>query len=233
MSFNETQCYIMSIHRQRTPSNFNYSLNGHILQKVKETPYLGVHISNNLKWSNHIAKTCSKANSTLGVVKRNLKHCPQNVKEQAYISIVRPVLEYASSVWDPHLQKDIQRLENVQRRAARFVCNNYNRDSSVTQMLEQLHWRPLSERRKHHRLTLLSKTIKESIAIPTSILEQNKRKQRHQNQMAIKHVSAKTDTFKYSFLPRTICDWNPLPNWIVQSTSPETFLASVQTFKSQ
>ena len=44
------------------------------------------------------------------------------------------VLEYASSVWDPHLRKDIHHLEMVQRRAARFIKRDYSYESSVTQM---------------------------------------------------------------------------------------------------
>ena len=62
-----------------------------------------------------------KANSTLGFLRRNLRRCPAKLKESAYISFVRSTLEYAASVWDPHLAKDINKLENIQRRPARFV----------------------------------------------------------------------------------------------------------------
>ena len=46
---------------------------------------------------------------------------PENVKSQAYITLVRPCLEYACSVWDPHTQKHCQDIEGVQRQTARFV----------------------------------------------------------------------------------------------------------------
>ena len=70
------------------------------------------------------------------MIKRNFWFCPQKVKESVYMSIVRPRLEYASSAWDPHTQKDKYNIERVQRKAARFCLRNYNPTESVTGMLE-------------------------------------------------------------------------------------------------
>ena len=69
---------------------------------------------------------CSKDNRTLGFLRRNLFSCPQDVKEAAYKSLVRPILEYGSSVRDPHCNGLNDELENVQKRAARFVTRNYS-----------------------------------------------------------------------------------------------------------
>ena len=68
-------------------------------------------------------------------------------------------VEYANSVWDPHLQKDINKLEMMQRRSARYVTNRYHYTvtSSVETMLQKLQWPTLEERRKKARLTLLYK----------------------------------------------------------------------------
>ena len=86
-------------------------------------PYLGVTLSVNMKWNSHISKVSKKANFTFGFLKRNLKHCPQDFRRTAYLSLVRSTLEYSSIVWDPYLQKDIDKLEKVQRhgQAARFI----------------------------------------------------------------------------------------------------------------
>ena len=83
-------------------------------------------------------KTAAKGNQMLGVLRRNLKNCPRNLKDLAYKSILRPKLEYASSVWDPYTAENINKLEGVQRRSARFVCNKYSRKESVTSMLDDL-----------------------------------------------------------------------------------------------
>ena len=119
MRFNAKKCYLISINQKST--HF-YQLGGHILQQVPDNPYLGVTLSGDLKWGSHINKISNKANSTLGFLKRNLKHCPQ---DSTCHSIVRSTLEYSSIVWDPYLQKDIDKLEKVQRRAARFITGDY------------------------------------------------------------------------------------------------------------
>ena len=77
-----------------------------------------ITITNDLKWNTHISNICTKANRTLGFLRRTLFSCPQNVKEAAYKGMVRPILEYGSSVWDPHPDKLQEELEKVQNRAA-------------------------------------------------------------------------------------------------------------------
>ena len=74
----------------------------------------------------------------LAFVRRNLKYCSEKLRRLSYISLIRSKLEYSSSVWDPHLRKDIHHLEMVQRRAARFIKRDYSYESSVTQMLKDL-----------------------------------------------------------------------------------------------
>ena len=102
--------------------------------------YLGITLTNNLSWSEHITKITSKANSTRAFLQRNLSQCQRSVKCACYNTYVRPTLEYASSVWSPHLLSDINRIEMVQRRSARFAYNDFARTSSVTSMLNNLNW---------------------------------------------------------------------------------------------
>ena len=91
-------------------------------------------------WKKHIDNTVNKANKTLGVIRRNLGDCTAPVKAAAYSTLVRPVLEYSSTVWDPHQSSEIHNLEQVQRRAARFVHNNYTERTPgcVTNMFQSL-----------------------------------------------------------------------------------------------
>ena len=147
MRFNASKCYIMSIHRNQNPLTYTYTLHNHILEKVNNNPYLGVLISDDLIWASHINKICNRANSTLGFI-RNLKNCDKKFKESAYISLIRSVLDYSSTIWNRYQQKDINRIEAIQRRAARFVQKDYKRTSSVTSMMEELGWKALHEQRR-------------------------------------------------------------------------------------
>ncbi|KAI8518876.1 hypothetical protein Bbelb_021330 [Branchiostoma belcheri] len=73
------------------------------------------------------------------------------------MALVRPSLEYGCSVWDPHNKDQVSRVEMVQRRAARFVCSDYRRTSSVTTMLQNLGWQSLEVRRKIARQAIASR----------------------------------------------------------------------------
>ena len=137
----------------------SYTLEGTYIGKcstVDSIKYLGVTIINDLTWNTHINNICTKANRTLGFLRRNLFSCPQDVKEAAYKGLVRPVLECGSSVWDPHTKCLQEELEKVQNRAARFVTRNYTfEEGSMTGILEHLKWESLKKRRTDNRLILL------------------------------------------------------------------------------
>ena len=83
-----------------------------------------------MRWNTHVSNVCTEANRTLGFLRRNLYSCPQEVKEAAYKGLMRPVLDYGSSVLDdpPPPQGVIlqEQLESVQKRAARFMAGNDN-----------------------------------------------------------------------------------------------------------
>ena len=124
-------------------------------------PYLGILFSQDLKWGDHIAKICKKANSTVGFLRRNLRNCSSGCKRNAYLSLVRSVLEYGATLWDPYLQKDINKLEQVQRKAARFVSGDYKSRTpgSMQKLLRKLDLPPLQVRRQQLRLTFLFKVV--------------------------------------------------------------------------
>ena len=150
-----------------------------------------------------------KQTKTLGFLRRNISSCHQDVKETAYKGLVRQILEYARSVWDPHgivLQKE---LGKVQNRATRFVAANYNFETgSMTSILEQLGWESLHKRRKGSKLILLFKGLKGSASIPCNGLQPPNRSSKNQHPMAFQVPYARTDIYKYSFFPDTIRDWN-------------------------
>ena len=127
------------------------------------------------------------------------------MKEAAYKGLVRPVLEYGSSVWDPHTHGLQEELEKVQNRAARFVTGNYV-FGSMTGILGQLKWESLKKRRKDSRLILLYKGLKGKARIPTDDLIPKNRRCRNQHSLAFQIPSASKEAYKSSFFPQTIRD---------------------------
>ena len=146
-------------------------MNDCVLERVKNYPYLGVIISDNLYWSGHIHEVICKSNRTLGLLRRNLWNCKLEVKETVYKCLVRLQLEYAYAVWDPHFKNNIHNIDMVQRRAARLVCRDYHREAGVvSSLLEKLGWQTLQERRKAARLTLFYKIVNKLVAVDTGNL---------------------------------------------------------------
>ena len=91
------------------------------LQSVTEEKDLGVVISNDLKVSRQCTYAAGKASRVLGMVRRQFKNLDKTSFLILYKSFIRPHLEYAIQSWSPHLKKDIEHLEKVQRKATKLV----------------------------------------------------------------------------------------------------------------
>ena len=123
-------------------------------------------ISSDLSWSRHADHVTKKANSTIGFLKRNMRSAPQAAKDTAYKTFVRPIVEYAATAWAPSTNKANDKIDMVQRRAARFVKNDYGRTSSVTEMMSNLGWGTLQKRRDLVRLSMMYRIVHELVDIP-------------------------------------------------------------------
>ena len=214
----------MHISHSHSPILHTYSLNKSVLQSTNTHTYLGLEFSKNLKWNTHIDHMTAKAYRSLGFIKRNLYGCTEEIKNLAYCAMVRPTLEYCAAVWDPYTADLINQVEAVQRRAARFVKNNFDRRSSVTTMIESLKWETLSHRRRIIRLSTFQKAYEGHLAIPIQkLLHPVQRFTRKSHSKAFIEVQANKDCLKYSFLPRTVTDWNNLPETITSINDPKSF----------
>ena len=128
MAFNVKKYNVVSItNAKKNRQKFSYEMDGLPVKTIESTPYLGFTVNSKLQSQQHINTISSAANRMLGFLNRTMQRCPQKLKEKAYKTTVRPKLEYCSSIWDPHQQKDVVKIEMVQRRAARFVKNILHR----------------------------------------------------------------------------------------------------------
>ena len=219
LSFNPSKCHIMRLTHARSPKHFEYKLGNSVLSETDGHPYLGVHISNKLSSNSHIHQISSKANRTLGFIMRNFYSCPKHVKESAYKTLVRPLLEYSSAAWDPYTNNLTNQIEKVQKRAARFVSNDFTSrsDGCVTEMIQSLEWTSLADRRKVRRISILQQARLGHLSLPIgNLLQPVQRQSRHLHSNAYATLSANKDCYKYSYFPRTIIDWNFLPEHLTQ-----------------
>lgn len=228
MSFHPDKCQTLHITRKSSANirEFVYKLRGQALLPTKEVKYLGITITNDLCWDSHITSTTNKANRSLGFLRRNLKIGSQSIKQQAYRTLVRPLLEYASTVWDPYNAKDINKLEAVQRRAARWVVNRHRQTSSVEDMLNHLCWSSLQERRRRARLIMMYKYVNKLVIINTRsepVATPLKRTTRLTHPLMFHLPACRTLYRQKSFFPRTIREWNDLPASVVLNSTLEGF----------
>ena len=208
--------------RSRSPASVGISLKGVVLETVPNAPYLGVNISSNLSWRHHIKKCSAKANRSLGFVRRNLRGATHTAKAQAYISLVRPQLEYCSTIWSPHQQNLVHDLEMVQHRAARFVKNLYGQQS-VTAMLRDLSWETLAQRRLKAQVTMTYKIANGLVCIQPNQLIPSNYSTRSQSKGGFRQLATTSNYYKYSFYPTAIRAWNSLPTEVTRADSIDQF----------
>ena len=233
MEFHPDKCEVIHITHKRSTIKSVYTLHDHILKEVDAAKYLGVTITSDLKWNKHIANTAAKANRVLGFLRRNLKINSTDLKSTAYKTLIRPTLEYASCVWDPYTQTNIDQLEMVQRRSARFALNRWDRTDSVTQMLSELEWCPLQERRKTSRLIMMFKITQELVTVPIErYLQTTRRPSRLCHDAGYIVPSSTKDFHKFSFFPRTTREWNVLPPDIAKAETLEAFKQGLNSLSS-
>ena len=213
MEFHPGKCQLLKITNKIKKIDETYQILNTPIAEVDSAKYLGVVIDNTLSWRPHYNSTIKKCNSTLAFLKRNLSRSPQFVKEKCYTALVRPKLEYACAVWDPHHQNHIDDLEKVQKRAARFVTNNYKMETGNTQFnLDSLEWPKLQERRLENKLTLFQKARLNLVDIPTDHLNLRQTRTRQGGGgPTYDRTFSKIDAHIHSFYPQSSALWNRLP----------------------
>jgi len=154
-------------------------------------------------------------------LRRTLYRCPQHLKEKTYKAIVCLKLEYCSSIWDPHQQKYIDKLE--------MICEEHSLSTQqlpvfVSAMVSDLGWESLQSRRLHGRLIMMYKITNGLLEVPQEyhLLPRPPNSARgHPRQF--QHFQPTVYAFKYVFLSRTIPACNALPQAVAEADSLDIF----------
>ena len=128
-------------------------LQGIPLDKVSKYKYLGVTSTTDLNWSEHIHSVSMKSKKLLGLLYRQFyKHSSNKALLILYMSLIRPHLEYASPIWNPHPAKDINLLESVQKMALKICTKCWS--ESYENNLASLSLPTRAQRRDHLSLCM-------------------------------------------------------------------------------
>ena len=140
--------------------------------------------------------------------------------------MVRPKLKYCSSIWDTFHQKYKNTFKSVQHRAEKFVFKDFRRHRNDSDMLRDINWKTLEDRRTISRLILLYKSVNNNVATNTDEHYTNHEKEnikRKMSSVAFALPNARKNCYKCSFTPRTVVEWNLLPSTIREAPSVDTF----------
>ena len=224
MEFHPGKCQVIRITNKLKPIIGTYNIHGVILHFFNSVKYLGVTIDSKLNFKDQCDGVCHRANFMLSFLERNFYRCPQKTKEQCYFALVRPLLEYGCTAWDPYRKYQIDKLEMINKRAARFVTGNHLCEHGNTiKNMETLGWPPLIERRSKAKISMLYKIRSQLIYIPHEDLVLNSRK-------IFNYVvpSSSVDAHKHSFFPSSIRLWNPISSDLKSCPSFSTFKNSLE-----
>lgn len=169
MHINSSKCSLMVFSRRTVKTNFQYLINGATLPAVVNVRDLGVVLDDKLSLSSHITSIIGKSLRMLGFIKRNSSDfvTVRSIKI-LYCSLVRSLLDYAASVWDPQYAFHIDRIERVQKKFMHYIHFKFYKDTEYNyeEMCHKLNISSLQERRSIHDLLLLFKILNSLVDCP-------------------------------------------------------------------
>lgn len=221
LSFHPEKSKYMRIGKTKVEDE-GYYLTNHIERSTSEKD-IGVTVDNRLSFSAHLSEKINKANKIVGLIRRSFVSLDAKMFKSLYIALARPHLEYANQVWNPHLKKDIEAIENVQRRATKLLPQM--KELSYEERLRVLNLPTLTYRRSRGDLIETYKILsgKYDGDCCNDIFQIREESMTRGNSKKIFKPRTRLNIRKYSFPCRVIDNWNGLPNWVIESDSVESF----------
>ena len=215
LDFNVNKCKVLSVTKSRSPTVFNYNINGKPIERVDSFKDLGIIIQSDLSWNSHINTIISKANRMSGLIKRTVGYqAPVNVKHQLYVSLVRSNLEYGTQVWNGLTKTNRVKLERVQRATTRYILNFPS--SSYSNRMSELNMLPLTLRRDMLDVKFFFKCLQDlnSLNVTDYVIFSCNSQVHTRNSCdpnLIKPPYCRTTTFRNSYFNRISYTWNEIP----------------------
>lgn len=222
---NKLKCSVLHI-GQKNPILPYFFNSGEQLESVDTQRDLGVVVDKNLSWSNHIDTIVKKCNSRLFLYNKVFHNKSAHFVNKMYKTYVRPILDFNAPIWSPHLKKDINTIEQIQRRVSKVPLNL--KSKSYLQRLKSLNLTTLESRRKRGDLIYSYIILNDKISIDLKymfILNNSTRTRGHSKKLFKERT--KKDIRKYFFSNRVFCHWNSLTDVMINAPSTNSFKARI------
>jgi len=212
LNFNAAKCALLQFSSGSSSIAFNYTINNNLISAQEHQRDLGVIMSSDLSWKEHMLTISSRAYRTLSLIRRSFSagHSPQT-KRLLYLSLVRSQLTYCSQIWRPHLLKDILALEQIQRRATKYILNDYSSD--YRSRLVHLNILPLMMQLELHDIMFFVRCLKGptdafNIYDHVTFCTSSTRSSTH---LKLQHTLSRTNSARHFYFNRIPRLWNTLP----------------------
>ena len=232
LSFNLDKCKVMHIGSKNKEQR--YVMNGKDLKAVLEEKDLGVIVTTDFKVGRQCAEAAKKGNRILGMINRTFSCKSKVIVKQLYKSLVRPHLDSCVQVWRPHLKKDIEVLEKVQRRATRMV-DGY-RGMEYEERLKRIGLTTLEMRRERADLLEVFKIMKGMEGLDRDHFFKDAVEGRESgivtrgHSMKLYKKRVRLEVGRWSFGNRVVERWNSLPEDVVEEETVNGFKGKLDRF---
>ena len=228
----------MRITNKRSHIHATYSISNHPLEWCESMKYLGVTINSKLKWSDQVNGAALKATRLLHLLKRSMYGCSKVAKARAYKAIVRPHLEYCAPVWTPHTKKDLNHLENVQRRAVRWISSttwdrgNHRWARSYDEDRNALNLMLVASRHNFLSCCQMYKIVNSLDCLASSghLQHPSGTVSTRSHHLSLQVIQSRVNAFRFSFFVNSPFVWNNLPSSIIGSQSYHSFKSQLRLY---
>ncbi len=228
LNVDKTKFMLVSNRHNFLPDAHVY-INNNEIERVTTFKYLGVTLSDKLSWSIHINNITKQARKLLGFLYRSFYKTNPDLIFTFYKTVVRPILDYNCLVWNPHLSKDIQKLEGVQKFALRMTSRDWS--GSYATLCNMFNVPTLADRRKYFILTYCFKYLNSGVYSTRNLFTCKARiNPRLDHPFALERFRVRT-TSRLNFLTYSaIIHWNALPTHIVSAHTVMQFKGMVKRY---
>ena len=228
LKFHPDKCVTMNMGSNNP--NHQYHMGQHDLSKTECEKYIGVYINFQLKFDKHISNMINKANRVLAITRKTFEYQDKSTISLIFKGLVRPHLEYAAPIWNPHLEKQKEAIENVQRRATKLIPGLFH--MSYPDKLKELNLPTLTYRRARGDMIQVFKLLSNNDcydkALPNILKSCNTGLRGHKFKLF--QEGANKDIKKFSFTNRVTKHWNRLPKEVVNANNLIQFEKRLDNF---